>query len=470
MAELEYFEGLLKNSRVNGVLQLDTEGNILAVSAAFTSLFGYTYKDVDGQNFSIFFTSEDKLKNKPQIELEKVLKDGQCDDKNYIVHKNGQITWVSGESILISSAKGEKTILKIIQDIRQQKEFEFSLSRANDLRQSILATIADAVVVLNKQMHIVMANAAFYRLVKNEHPSFADFAAIINAFDANGILLEKIKHVMNTGEAFSRQQIEIFSPKGEKMFEVSCHPMLANEIEETVLLVAHDITAQKRAQIEREDIMGFVAHELRNPLANILLTNEMMAMLLQNQSAPEFATLLQKSKNNITRLNKMITELYDSEKVNAGRFELDITTFNIDEMLKEAVETTQALHPMYNIIQKGAAGIAVKGDRYRLMQVVTNYLSNGIKYSNGEKEVTISVSKNNNSVIVCVEDKGLGISADQLPYIFDRFFRAEKTRNLEGIGLGLYLCRRIMDAHNGRVWAESEDGKGSRFYLSLPIV
>ncbi len=111
----------------------------------------------------------------------------------------------------------------------------------------------------------------------------------------------------------------------------------------------------------------------------------------------------------------------------------------------------------------------MSGDRYRLIQVVTNYLSNGIKYSNGKTDVVLEMSKEDKSMVVSVKDEGLGISANQLPYIFERFFRAEKTKNLEGIGLGLYLCRQIIHAHEGQVWVESEEGKGSNFYFSIPL-
>jgi len=111
----------------------------------------------------------------------------------------------------------------------------------------------------------------------------------------------------------------------------------------------------------------------------------------------------------------------------------------------------------------------VNGDRHRLIQVVTNYLSNGIKYSEGSIEVELTVKHDNKTVTVSVKDNGLGISKKNLPYIFNRFFRAEKTKSLEGIGLGLYLCRQIIHAHNGKVWAESEEGRGSVFYFSIPI-
>jgi signal transduction histidine kinase len=234
-------------------------------------------------------------------------------------------------------------------------------------------------------------------------------------------------------------------------------------------VVIHNITEQKLAEREREDIIGFVAHELRNPLANIVLCHEILNEAIENNNTTEMNDMLQRSKNNVMRLNKMIAELYEATKANAGNLRLDIEVFNFQDMIRESVDTIKSLQPYYNIIIKGNGNIEVVGDKFRLQQVVTNFLSNGIKYSNGSRVVLLTVSHDDNQVMVSVRDEGLGISAAQLPFIFERFFRAERTKNLEGIGLGLYLCRQIIYCHQGKIWAESEEGKGSTFYFTIPI-
>ena len=179
--------------------------------------------------------------------------------------------------------------------------------------------------------------------------------------------------------------------------------------------------------------------------------------------------IIQRSKNNLARLNKMIGELYHATKISSGNITLEKAPYHFGEMIQEAIETINILQPDYNIPVEGDGNFMVVGDRYRMMEVVTNYLSNGIKYSDGSTDVVLSITHNETTATVSVKDKGLGISAAQLPYIFERFFRAEKTKNLEGLGLGLYLCQRIILAHYGKVWAESKEGKGSTFYFSVPI-
>ena len=230
----------------------------------------------------------------------------------------------------------------------------------------------------------------------------------------------------------------------------------------------HDITAHKQIEKEREDVIGFVSHELRNPLANLMLCNEIIKECLKENNQKEAEDILQRSKNNIARLNKMIAELYDATRVNSGILKLEMKSFNFQQMIEEAIETVQSLQPAYNIILKGDGDFEVNGDRYRLIQVVTNFLGNGIKYSDGSKNVVLSIEHDKKLVTVSVKDEGLGISPENLEHVFERFFRAEKTRNIEGIGLGLYLCKQIVKAHHGTIWAESKEGKGSVFYFSIP--
>ena len=470
---LNYFESLYNNSRLNAVIIMDTDGNILTVNAAFTNSFGYTTSELKGKNFEILFTKEDRQNDRPKREVETAIATGQCDDRNFLVKKNKDAVWVSGETLRIGNVNGTGYLLKVIQDISGQKEAEHTVSRALDFNESILNSIDDIVIVLDNELQVIKANPAFYSLFKRVNPEklSSDFVHFISPFDKKGDLIRQLRKLVDTGEAFTDFELEVATLNGDRIFTITGRPMHTPQNQEGILLVIHEITIQKQSEREREDIIGFVAHELRNPLSNVILCNEMLRHIINTEEPgkSEAGQLLQRSQNNVFRLNKMIGELYEATKMNSGHFILEITEFDFDEMVKEAIDTVQVLQPAFKIVTEGSAG-RVKGDRYRLIQVVTNYLSNGIKYSNGNTDVRIRTSVKEDMVVMAVQDKGLGIPASQLPYIFDRFFRAEKTKNLEGIGLGLFLCRRIIDAHHGKVWAESEEGKGSVFYFSIPAL
>ncbi|MEP7142898.1 MAG: PAS domain-containing sensor histidine kinase [Ferruginibacter sp.] len=471
-SSFNYFEALFKNTKENNILLMDDTGAIIETNDAFIRSFGFTRDDIIGKSFAMLFTETDQRMNLPQKEITKVLSQGQASDNNFLVDKNKNLIWVSGESILVENTDGKSSILKIIQNINTLKISENSVISLNNFNESILSSIEDVVIVLTTDLHIIKINSAFSKLFgyAGSLTDNLNFAELIHPFDINNELYDKIRKLATTKERFYAHSLEIETAAGEKkVFDISCCIMKHSATGDNILLTAHDTTIQKQAEKEREDIIGFVAHELRNPLANIVLCNEMMTQLILEGQMNELEEYLTRSKNNVMRLNKMISELYDATKFNSGNFTLEKATFDFEEMIEEALDTLEVLHPDYSIILEGECTKPVYGDRYRLIQVVTNFLSNGIKYSNNNTRVIIHMRQEDNNVIVSVKDEGLGISPKQLPRIFGRFFRAEKTKNLEGIGLGLYLCRRIIEAHDGKVWAESEEGYGSTFYFSIPL-
>jgi PAS domain S-box-containing protein len=471
---INYFEGLFTRLKQNSVILMDTDGFILDINTAFTAAYGYTREGLVGKNFSILFTEENKMKDLPRRELNITLTQGSSSDNNYLVNNEKKLIWVAGESVLLNDLQGTTYILKIIHNIHIQKESEASIMRLNDLNESILSSIEDIVLVLNEQLNIERANSAFFKLFNNNNGLTVTLPRLENLFkkhEEKEDLMTAIRETISQKTGFSKKEVLLTAGDGkERIFHASCNNLHNTIPGSHVLLIFHDITDNVQIEKEREDIIGFVAHELRNPLANIILCNEMINRLVHENKQEQVLEFVSRSNNNTMRLNKMISELNDSTKVNSGNFTLQYSMFNVSEMVKEAINTIAILQPAYNIIlNDNARGLEIKADRYRLMQVVSNFLTNSIKYSNGNLNIYISVESDKAFVTVSVKDEGLGIAKEQLPLVFERFFRAEKTRNMEGIGLGLFLCRGIIKAHNGKIWVESEEGKGSTFYFSVPL-
>jgi PAS domain S-box-containing protein len=464
-----FFEILFNRSRQNSILIINTNGIIVDVNKNFLKTFGYTAEELIGKKNNLLFTHEDRELGLPEIEMQKVLSEGQAKDNNYLLNQDHSRTWVAGESVLVENRNGEKIIVKIIQNIQQIKLSEASLRVMNEFNENILGSIEDIVIVIDQNNEIIKSNREIKDVFRVGEDKDTNNLVELLKDHVDQSVHNHILDCIGLEEGFKKTEIELENSLGEKNFyTLTCCPLINSE-ERRVLVVIHDITEQKHAEREREDIIGFVAHELRNPLANIVLCHEILNDAIENNNTNEMNDMLQRSKNNVMRLNKMIAELYEATKANAGNLLLDIKAFNFQDMITESVETIKSLQPFYNIIIKGNGNIDVHGDKFRLHQVVTNFLSNGIKYSNGSRVVLLTVSHDDKNVTVSVRDEGLGISASQLPFIFERFFRAERTKNLEGIGLGLYLCRQIIYRHHGKIWAESEEGKGSTFYFTIPI-
>lgn len=467
--DFDFFESLYKKTKENTVIMMETDGTITAVNSAFTECFGYEENDIVGKNTAILFTEEDRKKGFPKRELDEVQKKGQSNDNNYLVNKDNRITWVSGESILVENKEGEKIILKIIQDIHQQKTSENSIRELNRFNENILESIQDVVLVLDEKMNIIKANDSYKILSSKDENELRNVTDFLKNSESEERVLHNLQEAIRSKSAFTKEEAEIETADGNKrIFEVTA-TLLENSDKENLLLVMHDITIYKELEREREDIIGFITHELRNPLSNLMLSNDLMKDAAEKNEVSFLKEMLIRSEKNVQRMNKMITGLYEATKVHSGYFPLDLSEFNFENMLKEAIDTIQALNPDYNILKEGDGNFKVVADRFRLIQVITNFLSNAIKYSNGNKEVKLTISHNNDLVSVHVKDNGTGIPKEHLPFVFERFFRVEKTRKIEGIGLGLYLCRQIIRSHNGKVGVQSEENKGSDFYFTIPL-
>ncbi|MEO7801822.1 MAG: PAS domain-containing sensor histidine kinase, partial [Ginsengibacter sp.] len=416
LEDFDYFNALFKNSKQNKVLLLRPDGTIVQVNDAFIESFGYRRDEIIGENFKILFTPEDRKAGMPKNELDNVLSKGQSGDNNYLVNKNNSVTWVSGESILVKGDSGDTCVLKVIQDINSQKTFENWLQSSNEFNDRILATIDDLVIVVDSDLKLIKSNKAFTDLfdgsVSNASPGVYDLLQLFEKYE----VAKKIKSTRETGVGFIEKELEIETSIEKRMFDVTCRPIEPVADTDNLLLVLHDRTLEYQFAKQRDDIIGFVAHELRNPLANVVLCNELIDETLKESNIPAAQSFLERSQNNVLRLNKMIAELYDATKAGSGHLQLENSVFNFEEMIHEAIETLKVLHPEYNIIVKGTANIKVHGDRYRIIQVVTNYLSNGIKYSEGQTDVELSVKHDDKSVTVAVKDNGLGIAKDQQPY------------------------------------------------------
>lgn len=484
-ASFDYYHALFDNPKKNSVLLLDDTGVILQVNRAFLLSFGYSESELIGEHFSLLFTPEDRAKDLPIREIQTVLDEGQSFDNNYLVNRNGLQTWASGESVLLTNARGRRCVLKVIQNIHVQKESEQSIVRLNTFNESILASIEDAVLVLDNELKLVKANRSCLELfsLADTPLHLVDFKQLLQGIEHQDELYAGIVKTLGVGadpaalaagSALSGPlQVEMPDGHGRmRSFDVAW-TLLDHIGPDKVLLIFHDITNQRNQDRQREDILNFVAHELRNPLTNIILNIDWLGGLVREQELGEFGEFIDRTRRNAERLKKLINELYRSTKLISGNYDLQREEFDLGGLIDESIFAMTLAHPGYMIVRKGnpnvPGDIRLSGDRDKLLQVLTNYLSNAIKYSDGSLLIEVIVGQRDGSVVVGVIDKGKGIPAKELPYIFNRFYRAERTRSLEGLGMGLFLCRQIVEAHRGRTWVESVEGQGSAFYFSLPM-
>jgi signal transduction histidine kinase len=229
--------------------------------------------------------------------------------------------------------------------------------------------------------------------------------------------------------------------------------------------------AQRIQELEH-DRLRFIqsaAHELRTPMTSV----KGVCGLLARHLAPDTdtATLARILDSEVNHLSGLINDILNTFLLKEGRFKLDLKPVNLNEVVESSLSSFQAVAPDRFTFQAASDPVIVLADVKRLHQVFKNFLSNSVKYSDPGTPISVSVSTRESFATVSVRDAGRGVPVNQLDRVFDPFFRAsnvEDTSETAGIGLGLHLCRDIIERHGGKVWVESEEGVGSTFYASLP--
>jgi signal transduction histidine kinase len=217
----------------------------------------------------------------------------------------------------------------------------------------------------------------------------------------------------------------------------------------------------------RDDFVGMAAHELRNPLNVFHLTLQLLYRM-PHQSGNDIRRILDNLRVQLDRINSLVDHLLDVTRIRAGKLELELEEFDLSELIKEIVHRFAELHPDIPLMVRvdGAAGGT--WDRFRIDQAVSNLISNAIKYGL-RKPITVAVTVDDKNACVAVRDQGIGIAPDDSERIFERFERAVSQSNTEGLGLGLWIAKRVVEAHGGLIIAEGEASRGAVFTIQLPL-
>jgi signal transduction histidine kinase len=226
--------------------------------------------------------------------------------------------------------------------------------------------------------------------------------------------------------------------------------------------------AQRAIEI-RDSFMSIASHELKGPLAPLMLKLELAEQRLRAGKPVELQTM-ETSRRQVERLRDLIDDLLDSTRIETGKLELKLEPLELGELLREQVASFQTAMPKRSIELRIEHPAPVHGDPARLAQVITNLLENALKYSPEEAPVELRLRREQHEAVLTVADRGIGIPEPQQKLLFGRFFRAANAAAVaKGLGLGLFICREIVLRHAGRIWVESEEGRGSRFFVALPL-
>jgi signal transduction histidine kinase len=228
----------------------------------------------------------------------------------------------------------------------------------------------------------------------------------------------------------------------------------------------------------KDDVLAMVAHDLNGPLSAMRThteaTRRKMLARVDDATFVQFvARHLDLVDRNVDRMAKIVNDLLDAASIDAGKLRLDIGRHDLAEAIEQTIELLRPLAEKRCValsFHRPEEGCVAVCDRDRVLQVLSNLVGNALKFAPPSSTVEVGLAPSTTEHVVCIRDAGPGISADQLPFIFDKYWQGEAPGARQGVGLGLAIVRAIVLAHGGRIWVESQRGEGSRFFVALPSV
>lgn len=348
-------------------------------------------------------------------------------------------------------------------------ELHSQLAHQEAMLEAVLRDIGDALVVLNERGEVVLTNPVAYKVLTSS-----------SAMETNlkGQLVQLAQDVHCEESQILRRELRVGSrdDDNERIYQsFASFVRIAEDSQTHIAIVLHDITDHKAEEQARTEFISMVSHELRNPLNTL---NGFLKIVLQGRAGPlsdmqqEFLEL---ADSQVEQLKGRIKELLEFNRLDAGRLRLQPTWCDLSSLIKDTyarlrLQAEQAGLTLLYDVPEDMPEVLV--DNERIDQVITNLVENAIKATSVGGTIAIDADICDTEIRVCVSDTGVGIPADEQSKIFDRFYRANHKASHHGshLGLGLSICQQIVEGHNGRIWVESEVGKGSQFLFALPLV
>lgn len=288
----------------------------------------------------------------------------------------------------------------------------------------------------------------------------------------NGHLQEDIKNAIENGQY---EHTTLLVTKNKQKLSVKCvvTALWKNDNElKGFSKIVHTIAPQEISDKNREELLSLAGHELKNPITSIKAYLQLLELKLIKKKDTELVPTVSKAISQVDKLNHLLKDMLDTSRIAIGSLPYhDTGDVYLDEFLENLLETIRVTYPhnKFHLHTKRHL-LLYHIDRERLEQVIINLLRNAIQYSREKDPINIAADKTSSDILVSVSDKGIGISKKELKNIFDKFYRGNNAKKInQGLGLGLHVAQEIVHHYGGKIWVESTKGKGSTFFISLPI-
>lgn len=477
-----------------GVAHVGLDGRWQWVNQKLCDILGYTYDELIQRTFQDL-THPDDLE--ADLDHVRSLLAGEANsyamEKRYI-RKDGATIWAYLTVSLAHTPSGDPDyFISVIEDISESKRLELELAeaqraaatQARELDATIEA-IVDGVAVYDATGHLLRINAAGRALLGSDKtPEYFNGPLVLRsqvhmARDAHGHVTPQPEWPLDRvlrGETISSAnavELAVTTLDGRsRTLSFTGAPIrnVAGEIER-VVIVYRDMTERRLLDRERDQMLHVVSHELRTPLTAMKARSQMLGRLHQ-RATPIPPEQFEQLARDVERLERLVNDLNEAARAEQGAMALSLERCDLRTLCQQVVEEQMETTARIIALDAPRKPLDCAVDCSRIEQVLSNLVSNAIKYSPADTPIAVTLRRQGSAAQVSVRDEGSGIAAEALPHVFERFYRAPGAQVLSGpsssLGLGLYICKALVEQHGGHIGAESAPGRGSTFWFTLPL-
>lgn len=496
----ESFRLMVDSVKDYAIFMLDATGHIMTWNEGAKRIKGYTAGEIIGKHFSTFYTAEDLETKKPERELKIAIATGKYEEEGWRIRKDGSMFWAS---VVITALFTENNkhfgFSKVTRDLTERKMNEEALRHSEERYRSLVEQVTDyEICMLDEKGRIVSWNEGARKLKGyTSEEIIGKYFSIF--YPEEDILNGKPAYELSISRKEGKYEEEGWRLKkdGSRFWaNVVISPIYNSE---NILLgyskVTRDLTERKEAEKalresyeryrkladelkitndelsyanqELEQFTSIVSHDLQEPIRTIKSFLQLMEIKINEGQLNDLNIYITKAITAAGRMRELIQNLLHYSQL--GKVEVVKEKVKVKELfnevrqnLKTAIENSNAKIVIETDVD------TVEGDRVQLVQLIQNLLSNALKFTNTEKpQITIKSIHENGHVKFAVSDNGIGIAQNDLNKVFEIFRRLNTKKEYPGTGIGLAICKKIVDRHGGRIWPESKPGAGTTFYFTL---
>lgn len=508
----EVFKLLINAVDDYAIFVLNPHGYIETWSSGAEKLKGYSSDEIIGCHFSRFYTRSDLNRNHPQHELEVAARTGKYAEEGWRVRKDGSVFWANVTITALRDNSGKlRGFGKVTRDLTQRKRSELELKQSEERFRLMVECVQDyAIFMLDSKGNVTTWNKGaqrnkgynadevigthFSQFYPAEEQAVGKPERVLGEAVKNGRFEDEGWQIRKDGSRFwanvvitplhdDEQRLIGFSNVTRNLTERKSAEDALREshanLEERILLRTKELEKEKwraeKAVTARDHFFSIASHELKTPLFSLKLQSQLRQRRLNKNRLSDFTPeklkkLFREDDMQVNRLSTLVDNMLDLSRLTSGNLQLAKESIHLKSLLEEILDRTQPLmaESHNEVFLNGPEDICGVWDRARLEQVFTNLLTNAGKYAAG-KPVIFTIEKIDDCVSISVQDFGAGISEEHQKRIFEPFQRINPHGSTPGLGLGLHICKCIIEAHGGTLRVQSRMGQGSLFKVELPL-